>query len=216
MRPRFFATAAKWREWLELHHRAARELWVGFHKRGTGRPSITWPESVDQALCFGWIDGVRKRLDQTSYVIRFTPRRKGSVWSSVNLARAQDLTRLGLMRPAGLVAHEGRMPARSGLYSYEQRKSATLPEAMKRRLKRNRKAWAFFKQQPAWYRQGAVWWIVSARKPETRERRLTALIEDSAVGRTIKPLTRPGRRRAATPATPDRRPRRPPPRRPPT
>ena len=216
MRPRFFTTAAKWREWLELHHRAAHELWVGFHKRGAGRPSITWPESVDQALCFGWIDGVRKSLDESSYVIRFTPRRKGSVWSSVNLARALELTRLGLMRPAGLVAHEARPPARSGLYSYEQRKSATLPAAMKGRFKRNRKAWAFFKKQPAWYRQGAVWWIVSAKKPETRERRLTALIEDSAARRTIKPLTRPVRRRAATPATPDRRPRRPPRRRPPT
>ena len=159
---------------------------------------------------------MRKRLDETSYVIRFTPRRKGSVWSSINLARVQELTRLGLMRPAGLVAHEARTPARSGLYSYEQRKSATLPEAMKRRLKRNRKAWAFFKQQPGWYRHGAVWWIVSGKKPETRERRLTALIEDSAAGRTIKPLTRPDRRRAARPATPDPRPRRPPPRHPPT
>jgi uncharacterized protein YdeI (YjbR/CyaY-like superfamily) len=214
MRPRFFTTPAKWRAWLELHHRSARELWVGFYKRGTGRPSITWPESVDQALCFGWIDGVRKAINEASYVIRFTPRRTGSVWSSVNLARAQELTRLGLMRPAGLVAHEARTPARSGLYSYEQRKSATLPEGLKRRLKGNRKAWAFFRQQPAWYRQGAVWWIVSAKKPETRERRLTALIEDSAARRTIKPLTRPARRRAVPPATPDRRPRRPPPRRP--
>jgi uncharacterized protein YdeI (YjbR/CyaY-like superfamily) len=149
---------------------------------------------VDQALCFGWIDGVRKRLDETSYVIRFTPRRKGSVWSTVNLARVQELTRLGLMRPAGLAAHEARMAARSGLYSYEQRKSATLPETMRRRLKRNRKAWAFFKQQSAWYRQAAGWWIVSGKKPETRERRLAALIKDSAVGRTIKPLTRPDRR----------------------
>ena len=200
MRPRFFTTAAKWREWLELHHHSAQEVWVGVHKRGTGRPSITCRESVDQALCFGWIDGVRKSLDETSYVIRFTPRRKGSVWSTVNLARAQELTRLGLMRAAGLAAHEARIPARSGLYSYEQRKSAAPPEALKRRLKGNRKAWTFFKQQPAWYRQGAVWWIVSARKPETRDRRLAALIEDSAAGRTIKPLTRPAGRRAARPA----------------
>ena len=148
--------------------------------------------------------------------IQFTPRRKDSVWSSVNLVRTQELTRLGLMRPAGLVAHEARTPARSGLYSYEQRKSATLPEAMKARLRRNRKAWAFFKKQPARYRGGAVWWIVSAKKPETRDRRLTALIEDSVAERTIKPITRPVRRRAAPPATPDRRPRRPPPRRPPT
>src|SRR5258705_2400243 len=127
MRPRFFATPTKWREWLELHHRAARELWVGFHKRGTGRPSITWSESVDQALCFGWIDGVRKRLDETSYVIRFTPRRKGSVWSSVNLARAQELTRLGLMRPTGTVPPNDPPPATSGLYPHEPRTVATRP-----------------------------------------------------------------------------------------
>jgi uncharacterized protein YdeI (YjbR/CyaY-like superfamily) len=190
MRPRFFATSAKWREWLERHHRTARELWVGFHKRGTGRPSMTWPESVDQALCFGWIDGVRKRLDETSYVIRFTPRRKGSVWSSVNLARVKELTRLGLMRPAGLSAHEARTPGKAGLYSYEQRKTAALPEAMQRRLERNRKAWTFFRKQPAWYRQTSVWWVVSGKKEETRERRLTALIEDSAAGRPIKPLLR--------------------------
>jgi uncharacterized protein YdeI (YjbR/CyaY-like superfamily) len=190
MRPRFFATPAKWREWLQRHHATAPELWVGFYKRGSGRPSMTWPESVDEALCFGWIDGVRKRLDETRYVIRFTPRRKGSIWSSVNLGRVKELTRGGLMRPAGLAAHEARTPAKSGIYAYEQRKTAKLPAAMARRLKTNRKAWAFFQQQPAWYRQVAIWWIVSAKKEETRERRLAALIEDSAAGRTIRPLTR--------------------------
>ncbi|MEP6687423.1 MAG: YdeI/OmpD-associated family protein [Gemmatimonadales bacterium] len=151
---------------------------------------MTWPESVDEALCFGWIDGVRKRLDETRYVIRFTPRRKGSVWSSVNLGRVQELTRVGLMRPAGLAVHEARTPAKSGIYAYEQRKMAKLPAAMARRLKADRKAWAFFQKQAAWYRQVVVWWIVSAKKEETRERRLTALIGDSAAGRTIKPLTR--------------------------
>jgi uncharacterized protein YdeI (YjbR/CyaY-like superfamily) len=191
MRPRFFATPAKWREWLQRHHATAAELWVGFHKRGSGRPSITWPESVDEALCYGWIDGVRKRLDETRYVIRFTPRRKGSVWSSVNLARVRELTRAGLMRPAGLAAHEGRTAAKSGIYSYEQRKTAKLPAVMERRLRGNRKAWTFFKQQAPWYRRVATWWIVSAKREATRERRLAALIEDSAAGRTIKPLTRP-------------------------
>lgn len=164
---------------------------MGFHKRGSGRPSITWPESVDEALCYGWIDGVRKRLDETRYVIRFTPRRKGSVWSSVNLARVRELTRAGLMRPAGLAAHEGRTAAKSGIYSYEQRKTAKLPAVMERRLRGNRKAWTFFKQQAPWYRRVATWWIVSAKREATRERRLAALIEDSAAGRTIKPLTRP-------------------------
>jgi uncharacterized protein YdeI (YjbR/CyaY-like superfamily) len=190
-RPRFFATPAKWREWLQRHHATAAEVWVGFHKRGSGRPSITWPESVDEALCFGWIDGVRKRLDERSYVIRFTPRRKGSVWSSINLARIKELTRLGLMRPAGLAAHEGRTTAKSGIYSYEQRKRARLPAAMQRRLKGNRAAWAFFQKQAPWYRQVTTWWIVSAKREETRERRLGTLIEDSAAGRRIKALTRP-------------------------
>ncbi len=192
-RPRFFATPAKWREWLQRHHASTAEVWVGFHKRGSGRPSITWPESVDEALCFGWIDGVRKRLDESRYVIRFTPRRKGSVWSSINLARIKELTRLGLMRPAGLAAHEARTAAKSGIYSYEQRKRARLPVAMQRRFKGNRKAWAFFQQQAPWYRKVTTWWIVSAKREETRERRLATLIEDSAAGRRIKALTRPAK-----------------------
>jgi uncharacterized protein YdeI (YjbR/CyaY-like superfamily) len=191
MQPRFFATPAKWREWLERNHATATELWVGFYKRGTERSSITWPESVDQALCFGWIDGVRKRIDEASYAIRFTPRRKGSTWSNVNLAKVEELTRQGLMRTAGLSAHEARRPAKSGIYAYEQRKTAQLPAAMMRRFKGNRKAWAYFQKQPAWYRQVAVWWIVSAKREDTRERRLAALIADSEAGRTIRPLTRP-------------------------
>lgn len=192
MQPRFFATPDEWREWLERHHASAPELWVGFYKRGSGRPSITWPESVDQALCFGWIDGVRRRIDDESYVIRFTPRRKGSTWSSVNLARVKALTRVGLMRPAGRAAHAARVPAKTGIYSYEQRKAATLPAALAARFKRNRKAWAYFQARPAWYRHVAVWWVVSAKKAETRERRLATLITDSAAGRPIKQLARPG------------------------
>ena len=211
-RPRFFATPAKWREWLQRHHASATDVWVGFHKRGSGRPSITWPESVDEALCFGWIDGVRKRLDESRYVIRFTPRRKGSVWSSVNLARIRELTRLGLMRPAGLAAHEGRTAGKSGIYAYEQRKKARLPAAMQRRFKGNRQAWTFFQTQPPWYRQVTTWWVVSAKREETRERRLALLIEDSAAGRRIKSLTRP----ATPPATPGLPPPRPPRQRPPT
>lgn len=191
MKPRFFATPEKWRGWLAKHHASAPELWVGFHKKGSGRPSITWPEAVDQALCFGWIDGVRKSLDETRYVIRFTPRRRGSVWSSVNLGRVKELTRLGLMRPAGLEAHEARDAVKSGLYSFEQRKQVTLPEKLERKLKRNREAWRFFQAQPPWYRRTATWWIISAKKEETKERRLASLIEDCARGRTIKPLTRP-------------------------
>jgi uncharacterized protein YdeI (YjbR/CyaY-like superfamily) len=192
MNPRFFATPAEWREWLADHHDTVPELWVGFHKRGTGRPSITWPESVDQALCFGWIDGMRRRLDDERYAIRFTPRRKGSVWSRVNLERVKELTRGGLMHAAGLAVHAARVPAKSVRYSYEQRQTAKLPAAMVSRFRRNRKAWAFFQAQPVWYRHTAVWWIVSAKREATRERRLATLIEDSAAGRPIKPLTRPG------------------------
>jgi uncharacterized protein YdeI (YjbR/CyaY-like superfamily) len=189
--PRYFGTPAEWRAWLEEHHTTAPELWVGFHKRGSGRPSITWPESVDQALCFGWIDGVRRRIDDDRYAIRFTPRRKGSSWSNINLRRVEELTRLGLMHPAGHAAHAARSAAKSGIYSYEQRKRARLPAAMTARFKRNRKAWTFFEAQPGWYRRTAVWWVVSAKREDTRERRLETLIADSAAGRTIRLLTRP-------------------------
>jgi uncharacterized protein YdeI (YjbR/CyaY-like superfamily) len=192
--PRFFAAPDEWRAWLARHHATAPELWVGFHKKDSGRPSITWPESVDQALCFGWIDGVRKRIDEASYVIRFTPRRKGSTWSSVNIARVKELSGIGLMQPAGLAAFEDRSEARSGIYAYEQRKHAELPDVMERQFKRNPKAWAYFQAQPAGYRHTAAWWVVSAKKEETRARRLATLIEDSAAGRPIKSLTRTGLR----------------------
>jgi uncharacterized protein YdeI (YjbR/CyaY-like superfamily) len=197
MQPQYFAAPGEWRDWLERHYATAPELWVGFYKRGTGRPSLTWPESVDHALCFGWIDGVRRRIDDERYAIRFTPRRKGSTWSRVNLARVKELTRQGLMRPPGRLAHEARAPAKTGLYSYEQRKRAKLPPALEAKLKRNRKAWTYFQARPAWYRQSAVWWIVSAKKEETRARRLATLIADSAAGRFIRHLARPG------PALPD-------------
>jgi uncharacterized protein YdeI (YjbR/CyaY-like superfamily) len=187
---KFFATPEAWRRWLARHHDQADELWVGFHKRGTGRPSITWPESVDQALCFGWIDGVRRRIDEHRYMIRFTPRRKGSVWSRVNLERVDELTHLGLMRPAGEAAHARRAADRSGIYAYEQRNAARLSPAMTARFKAQPEAWAFFRARPAGYRKVATWWVVSAKKEETRARRLDTLIADSAAGRTIKQLTR--------------------------
>jgi uncharacterized protein YdeI (YjbR/CyaY-like superfamily) len=190
--PRFFGTAAAWRRWLEEHHDSAAELWVGFYRKGTGRASVTWPEAVDEALCFGWIDGVRKRLDESSYAIRFTPRRPGSVWSAVNLAKVEALARRGLMHPAGEAAHARRTEARSRIYSYEQREAA-FPEAYARRFRRHPAAWRFFEAQPAWYRRTATWWVISAKREETRERRLATLIEDSAAGRTIRPLTRPPR-----------------------
>ena len=188
--PTYFSTPADWRSWLERHHESAPELWVGFHKRSTGRPSITWPEAVDQALCFGWIDGVRKRIDEDRYTIRFTPRRRTSVWSNVNVGRMEELIAGNLVHPAGHAAYQARRAARSGIYAYEQRETARLPPAMERELKRNAKAWSFFRGQPPGYRRIASWWVISAKQEETRRRRLAALIADSAAGRRIQPLRR--------------------------
>jgi uncharacterized protein YdeI (YjbR/CyaY-like superfamily) len=190
MEPTFFATPSEFRTWLEGHHDDARVLWVGFYKKKSGKPSITWPESVDQALCFGWIDGVRKGIDDVSYAIRFTPRKPRSIWSAVNVKRAKELTRLGLMRPAGLKAFKERTLEKSGLYSYEQRAAAGLDDAHERQFRANKQAWDFFQGQPPSYRKAAIWWVISAKKEETRLKRLAALIDDSAHGRTIPPLTR--------------------------
>ena len=147
MKPRFFATPAEFRKWLESNHATAPELLVGFRKKATGKPSITWPESVDQALCFGWIDGIRRRVDDESYTIRFTPRRPGSVWSTINIARVKELKAAGVMHAKGLEAFDRRSEEKSAIYSYEQRNSATLDQAHDKRLKGNKKAWAFFSTQ---------------------------------------------------------------------
>jgi uncharacterized protein YdeI (YjbR/CyaY-like superfamily) len=191
MEPTFFATPDELRAWLEEHHGTETELLVGFHKKSSGRPSITWPESVDQALCFGWIDGVRRRIDDDSYSIRFTPRKARSTWSVGNVKRFGELSELGLVRPAGVAAFERRSEDRTGIYSYERREAATLEPAMEERFRARARAWSWFEAQPAWYRRTATHWVISAKKPETRERRLQRLIEDSAAGRTVPPLTRP-------------------------
>ena len=188
-KPKYFKSPADFRRWLEQHHRSSKELWVGFHKKSTGRASLTWPESVDEALCFGWIDGLRKTVDDASYAIRFSPRRSGSNWSSVNIGRAQELIRQARMTPAGLKAFEDRDPAKSGQYSFENRPRQLPPRYLKH-LKANEDAWAFFQDQPPWYRKTAAWWIISAKKEGTRLRRLDRLIQDSAHGKPIPPLTR--------------------------
>jgi uncharacterized protein YdeI (YjbR/CyaY-like superfamily) len=193
MKPRFFAGPEEFRAWLEDNHHAATELLVGFHKKGSGKPSITWPESVEQALCFGWIDGVRRSLGDDSYTIRFTPRRSSSTWSRVNLEKVEELKSRGLMRPAGLRAYDERREARTGIYSYEQREAAALPGEYEERLRANPAAWEFWTSRPPSYRKAAVWWVVSAKREETRERRLTRLIDDSQEGRTVPPLTPPKR-----------------------
>ena len=190
MEPTFFPTPADFREWLEENHDKTQELWVGYYKKSSGQPSITWPESVDEALCFGWIDGLRKSVDHASYKIRFTPRKPTSNWSKVNIERVQELTRLGNMTPAGLKAFKDRKEAKPGIYAYEQRETAVLSDAEEQQFRALPQAWDFFQSQPASYRKAAVWWVVSAKKEETRQSRLARLIEDSANGRTIPPLTR--------------------------
>jgi uncharacterized protein YdeI (YjbR/CyaY-like superfamily) len=191
MEPTFFATPADFRAWLERHHADRRELLVGFYKKGSGRPSISWPESVDEALCFGWIDGVRRSLGDDAYTIRFTPRQARSTWSAVNVRRAQELIEAGRMTPAGLAAFEARGDDRTAIYSYEQRRQAALDAEQERRFRAVPEAWEWFQARPPSYRRAAIHWVTSAKRPETRERRLRALIEDSAAGRLVKPLTRP-------------------------
>ncbi|MGB8732835.1 MAG: YdeI/OmpD-associated family protein [Candidatus Sulfotelmatobacter sp.] len=192
-KPRFFATPSAWRAWLEENHAEAEELWVGLYKRDSGRPSITWPEAVDGALCFGWIDGLRKGVDAISYKIRFTPRKPGSIWSAINVKRATDLSTLGLMHPAGLAVFQKREAKRSGIYSYEQRKTAKLPATYEKEFRANSAAWRFFLAQAPWYRRTSSFWVISAKKEETRRKRLASLIEDSAHQRTISALTRPAK-----------------------
>ena len=190
MKPAFFTTPSEFRAWLEEHHHKAQELWVGFYKKSSGKPSIAWPEAVDEALCHGWIDGQRKGIDDISYTIRFTPRKPRSTWSAVNVKRVGELVDLGLMRPAGLKAFEERTEEKSGIYAYEQENAAELDDAYEQQFRANKKAWDFFQSQAAWYRRTAIWWVISAKREETRLKRLATLIENSEQARTIPPLTR--------------------------
>jgi len=191
-KPVFFETPAALRRWFMSNHKTATELFVGYHKKGSGRPSIDWPQSVDQALCFGWIDGVRKSLGPDRYMIRFTPRRTGSHWSSVNIARVAALTKLGQMKPAGKRAFAARTEAKSERYSYEQRKQLKLEPAQARLFKANAKAWGHFQAQPPWYQRITTFWVVSAKQEATRQRRLQQLIDRSAAGEWLPGLRRPG------------------------
>ena len=180
----FFPTPAHLRRWFSGHHASETELWVGFYKKDTGRPSITWPESVDEALCVGWIDGIRKRIDEESYKIRFTPRRPTSIWSAINIARVAVLEKEGRMQPAGRAAFAKRRENRSGIYSYEQR-PVNLPEPYAGQLRANTAAAAFLDAQPPSYRKLAAWWVLSAKKEETRQARLAKLIELCAAGKRV-------------------------------
>ncbi len=190
MRPKFFPSPSAWHAWLEENHQKHEELWVGFYKVGSGKPSVTWPEAVDGALCFGWIDGVRKSLGESSYVIRFTPRRPKSTWSAINIKRVAELTNLNLMRPAGVQAFERRAGDRSEIYAYEQRMGAKLSAEYEKKFRANEKAWKYFQAQPPGYRRTASWRVISAKKEETRLKRLTQLIDDSEHERAIPELRR--------------------------
>jgi uncharacterized protein YdeI (YjbR/CyaY-like superfamily) len=190
----FFRTPGDWRAWLEAHAAEETQLWVGFYKRGSGEAGITWPESVDQALCFGWIDGRRQSIDDSRYRIRFSPRKPGSIWSTVNVARVEELRERGLMQPAGLAAFARRREGRSGVYSHEQSGEPVLEAAEEALFRARPGAWDFFRGQAASYRKAALWWIVNAKRPETRTRRLSTLIDDSAAERRIAHLQRPGGR----------------------
>jgi uncharacterized protein YdeI (YjbR/CyaY-like superfamily) len=181
--PAFFPTEADFRRWLETNHETAPELLVGFWKKSSGKASIDWPQARDQALCFGWIDGIRKSLGEEAYTIRFTPRRKGSIWSKVNVERYEALTAAGLMTPAGVRAYEENKH-KSGLYAYEnEQKELTAAEG--RLFRKNKAAWADWEQRPPGYRKVVLHWITSAKRPETRAKRLATLIESCAAGEKI-------------------------------
>ena len=192
--PLFFATPAELRDWLDEHHATADDVIVGAWKKSTGKPSLTWPEIVEEALCVGWIDSIRRSLPGDGWAIRLTPRRKRSIWSAVNVAKVAELRAAGRMRPAGEAAFAARRDDRTAIYSFEQTVDPELAPGEAARFRANEAAWAWFSAKPPSFRKQALHWVISAKRPETRERRLATLIEDSAAGRPIRsmlPLRRP-------------------------
>ncbi len=192
MEPIFFESPEAFRAWLEANHATAGEVWVGFYKVKQGKAPLTWSEAVDQALCFGWIDSLGKSIDAERRMLRFSPRKKGSVWSGVNIKKIEALTAQGLMHPAGLEAYARRKEEKSNLYSYEQGEVA-LEADQEALFRANEKGWAFFQSQAPSYRKAALWWVVGAKKAETRAKRLATLIEDSGLERRLKHLTPGGK-----------------------
>jgi uncharacterized protein YdeI (YjbR/CyaY-like superfamily) len=187
--PTFFASPARFRQWLKANHLRATEVWVGYHKKETGKQGLDWSQSVDEALCFGWIDGIRKSLDATTYTNRFTPRKRSSNWSAVNIAKMERLLEAGRVAPAGRKAYEQRDERRSEVYSFE-RKATALSEAELATFRKKAKAWKFWEAQPPGYRRTAAHWVTSAKRPETRAKRFATLIADSAAGLRIGMLRR--------------------------
>lgn len=188
VQPAFFATQSDFRKWLERNHGKATELFVGFYKVGSGIPSMTWSQSVDQAICFGWIDGIRKSIDKDSYFIRFTPRKPTSIWSAVNIKKVEELSIQGLMQPAGLASFNFRKEHKSRIYAYEK-EAIKLSDDFEKKFKANRKAWEFFQSLPPSYHKPAINWVMSAKQEATSIKRLEELINDSESGRKIKRLS---------------------------
>lgn len=188
MTPKFFSTPADLRKWLEQNHDKASELLIGFHKKSSGKKSITYAEALDEALCFGWIDGVRRKLNETSYVQRFTPRKARSIWSNINVQHVERLKKEGRMHESGLAAYERRDPKRTGIYSFENRPHQLSP-AYEKRFRQNKKAWKFFEEQAPYYKKLMIFRIMEAKKEETQIRRLEQLIACSAEGKRVGLLT---------------------------
>lgn len=186
---RFFKDSAAWRKWLETNHESKTELWVGFYNKQSGKRGLGYKEAVDEALCFGWIDGIKKNVDEISYTNRFTPRKKKSTWSNINSKRVKELIAEGRMMPAGIKAFNERDEKRSGIYSFEQESKKLLP-AYEKRFRADKKAWNFFSSQPPWYQRTAIHLIMNAKQETTRIRRLESLIFYSAQEKTIPQLTR--------------------------
>jgi uncharacterized protein YdeI (YjbR/CyaY-like superfamily) len=184
---RYFGSTTELRDWFDAHHESSDELWLGYWKKGTGRPSVTWTQAVDEALCVGWIDGVLQRIDDERHAQRFTPRRKGSNWSAINVAKIERLTAEGRMRAAGVRAFEARMPERTAVYSYEREIEPMTDEELAL-LRSNGAAWADWARRPPSYRRAATAWVTGAKQATTRQRRLATLIEDASAGRAIRPL----------------------------
>jgi uncharacterized protein YdeI (YjbR/CyaY-like superfamily) len=187
--PKFFRSPAQLHEWFEKNHAGKQELWIGFYTVKSGKKAATYKEVLDEALCYGWIDGIRKNQDEDSYKIRFTPRKKKSIWSNVNTKRMKELISEGKVRPAGMEAYKLKEEKRAGVYSFEQKEHKLLPSYQKK-LKANKKAWTYFSNKAPWYQRTCIHWIMSAKQEATQLKRLNQLIVDSSEGRTIKHLTR--------------------------
>lgn len=187
MKPKFFSKPELFRKWLEKNHNNKEELWVGYYKKATGKPSIDWSESVDQALCYGWIDGLRRSIDEECYMIRFTPRKANSHWSRVNINKVKELKKLGLMKDPGLEAFKKMKKDNSEQASFEQKK-VTMPKKYLELFKKNKKAWAYYQKETPSYRKQTTWWIISAKQEATRQKRLQTLISDSENHQWIKAL----------------------------